>query len=231
MTRASIDLLAAAEGGWLPFDNDYDVESFLAGGGPWRNAFSTSMRRLRARGSRRCSTGTSIFSTHGLRGTAPRMRGLLRQMSAYHLGWTDAHGQPGERARRQADPPRALALGVRGARGRPGLGAAGGRRRRADPQLHAHPRRHPGRRPAAPPSPDGVDDLGRRAGHQRRRRHVRQRAERRCSRPGPRPGRQDARRPPAQRGGGAGGRGPVSRPLARRPSRSIAGDLPAPGRR
>ena len=28
----------------------------------------------------------------GLRGTAPRMRGLLRQMAAYHMGWTDAAG-------------------------------------------------------------------------------------------------------------------------------------------
>jgi geranylgeranyl diphosphate synthase, type I len=31
---------------------------------------------------------------HGLRKTAPRTRGLLRQMSAYHLGWTDAQGHP-----------------------------------------------------------------------------------------------------------------------------------------
>ena len=30
----------------------------------------------------------------GLRGAAPRMRGLLRQMSAYHLGWTDVDGRP-----------------------------------------------------------------------------------------------------------------------------------------
>jgi geranylgeranyl diphosphate synthase, type I len=30
----------------------------------------------------------------GLRGTAPRMKGLLRQMSAYHMGWTDLHGHP-----------------------------------------------------------------------------------------------------------------------------------------
>jgi geranylgeranyl diphosphate synthase type I len=30
----------------------------------------------------------------GLRKSAPRTRGLLRQMSAYHLGWTDAHGHP-----------------------------------------------------------------------------------------------------------------------------------------
>jgi geranylgeranyl diphosphate synthase, type I len=30
----------------------------------------------------------------GLRGTAPRMKGLLRQMSAYHMGWTDHHGHP-----------------------------------------------------------------------------------------------------------------------------------------
>ena len=30
----------------------------------------------------------------GLRGAAPRMRGLLRQMSAYHLGWTDEQGRP-----------------------------------------------------------------------------------------------------------------------------------------
>jgi geranylgeranyl diphosphate synthase type I len=29
-----------------------------------------------------------------LRGVTPRMRGLLRQMSAYHLGWTDSHGHP-----------------------------------------------------------------------------------------------------------------------------------------
>ena len=28
----------------------------------------------------------------GLRKSAPRTRGLLRQMSAYHLGWTDAAG-------------------------------------------------------------------------------------------------------------------------------------------
>ena len=31
---------------------------------------------------------------HGLRKTAPRTRGLLRQMSAYHLGYTDAQGHP-----------------------------------------------------------------------------------------------------------------------------------------
>jgi geranylgeranyl diphosphate synthase, type I len=30
----------------------------------------------------------------GLRSTAPRTSGLLRQMSAYHLGWTDANGHP-----------------------------------------------------------------------------------------------------------------------------------------
>jgi geranylgeranyl diphosphate synthase, type I len=30
----------------------------------------------------------------GLRGAAPRMKGLLRQMSAYHMGWTDSHGHP-----------------------------------------------------------------------------------------------------------------------------------------
>ncbi len=30
----------------------------------------------------------------GLRGVAPRMRGLLRQMAAYHLGWTDVAGHP-----------------------------------------------------------------------------------------------------------------------------------------
>ena len=30
----------------------------------------------------------------GLRSTAPRMRGLLRQMAAYHLGWTDARVAP-----------------------------------------------------------------------------------------------------------------------------------------
>ncbi len=30
----------------------------------------------------------------GLRGVAPRMRGLLRQMTAYHLGWTDVDGRP-----------------------------------------------------------------------------------------------------------------------------------------
>jgi geranylgeranyl diphosphate synthase type I len=28
----------------------------------------------------------------GLRGSAPRMRGLLRQMAAYHMGWSDAAG-------------------------------------------------------------------------------------------------------------------------------------------
>ncbi len=32
----------------------------------------------------------------GLRGVAPRMRGLLRQMTAYHLGWTDAEGRPAD---------------------------------------------------------------------------------------------------------------------------------------
>ena len=32
----------------------------------------------------------------GLRKTAPRTRGLLRQMSAYHLGWTDAQGRPAD---------------------------------------------------------------------------------------------------------------------------------------
>ena len=31
---------------------------------------------------------------HGLRKTAHRTQGLLRQMSAYHLGWTDAQGHP-----------------------------------------------------------------------------------------------------------------------------------------
>ena len=31
---------------------------------------------------------------HGLRRSTPRTRGLLRQMSAYHLGWIDAHGHP-----------------------------------------------------------------------------------------------------------------------------------------
>src|ERR1700686_1088827 len=30
----------------------------------------------------------------GLRKTVPRTRGLLRQMSAYHLGWRDAQGRP-----------------------------------------------------------------------------------------------------------------------------------------
>jgi geranylgeranyl pyrophosphate synthase len=30
----------------------------------------------------------------GLRRTTPRMRGLLRQMTAYHMGWTDTHGHP-----------------------------------------------------------------------------------------------------------------------------------------
>jgi geranylgeranyl diphosphate synthase type I len=29
----------------------------------------------------------------GLRATAPRMRGLLRQMTAYHMGWTDTEGR------------------------------------------------------------------------------------------------------------------------------------------
>ena len=32
----------------------------------------------------------------GLRKTAPHTRGLLRQMSAYHLGWTDAQGRPAD---------------------------------------------------------------------------------------------------------------------------------------
>ena len=211
--------LAAAEGGWLPFDESYDVESFLAGGGPWRNAFSTSMRRRRSRRIRRCSTGvTSTCSTPVFESTAPRTRGLLRQMSAYHLGWTDAQGRIGERPRGQAHPPRALALGVRVARGRPGMGAPGSRRRRADPQLHADPRRHPGRRPAPPPSSHGVDHLGHRAGHQRRRRHVRQRDER-PARPRTAAGTQNARRAPAERGRGPGGRGPVPRPLARGPRR------------
>ncbi|HEY6783082.1 MAG TPA: polyprenyl synthetase family protein, partial [Candidatus Dormibacteraeota bacterium] len=31
---------------------------------------------------------------HGLRRSTPRTRGLLRQMSAYHLGWIDAQGRP-----------------------------------------------------------------------------------------------------------------------------------------
>ncbi len=30
----------------------------------------------------------------GLRRTTPRMKGLLRQMSAYHMGWSDPQGQP-----------------------------------------------------------------------------------------------------------------------------------------
>ncbi|MGA8521671.1 MAG: polyprenyl synthetase family protein, partial [Candidatus Dormiibacterota bacterium] len=33
---------------------------------------------------------------HGLRQTTPRTRGLLRQMSAYHLGWIDAQGHPAD---------------------------------------------------------------------------------------------------------------------------------------
>src|ERR1700726_4444630 len=45
----------------------------------------------------------------GLRKTAPHTRGLLRQMSAYHLGWTDAQGRPAnEPAGKQIRPALAL---------------------------------------------------------------------------------------------------------------------------
>ena len=46
----------------------------------------------------------------GLRGTTPRMRGLLRQMAAYHMGWTDAAGgaanEPAGKRIRPAGPAR-----------------------------------------------------------------------------------------------------------------------------